>query len=144
MSGIGQLPEGAVVTVDTAPIIYILENHPRYADRFAPLFARIEQGSLRAVIASITLAEVLCGPLRHGNEILADRYHQVLTTSPNWHVQPLTTDIAAMAARIRARYGFRLPDATQVATAIKTGSTALVTHDRDFRELKEITVIDSL
>lgn len=37
------------------------------------------------------------------------------------------------ALRIRVRYGLKLPDAIQVATAIKTGSSALVTHDRDFR-----------
>ena len=32
------LPEGALILVDSAPIIYVLEGNPKLAARFQPLF----------------------------------------------------------------------------------------------------------
>jgi len=141
MNGLDSIPEDGLITVDTAPIIYFLEGRAHFADYFAPLFERIERGQHRGVIASVTLTEILAGPLSHGNEILADRYYHALAASSNWLVQDLTAELAFLAARIRARYQLKLPDAVQVATAIHTGSAALVSHDRDFRNIREIKVL---
>lgn len=74
MSGRGPawgLPPNAQVTVDSAPIIYFLEDHPRWAARFAPIFDAAADGDLAIFVSTITVAEVLAGPLRAGNEILA-------------------------------------------------------------------------
>lgn len=142
MKSIDALPYGAAVTIDSAPIIYILEDHPLHAETFTPLFEAIESGRIRAVISPITLAEVLAGPLSQGNEILADRYYQALTTPAQWSLLPMDSAVALLAARIRTRYGLKLPDAAQVATAVHSGSVALATHDRDFRKVTEITIID--
>ena len=86
-------------------------------------------------------AEVLAGPLRHGNEIMANRYFRTLSTSCNWQVQSMDSELAFMAARTKTRYGLKLPDAVQVATAIQSGSVALVTHDRDFSSVDEIQIL---
>ena len=96
------------------------------------------------MISVVTLAEVLAGPLRHGNEIMADRYFRTLSTSCNWQVQPMDAELAFMAARIRTRYGLKLPDAIQVATAVQSGSVALVTHDRYFSCVDEIQIMMSV
>ena len=53
-----------------------------------------------------------------------------------WRLTDLTALIAHRAARLRAKFRLRLPDAVQVATALETASIALVTHDRDFAALK--------
>ena len=50
-----QIPDGAQVLVDTNPIIYVLEGH-RLAAAFAPVFAAVEAGRLRAVVTPITPA----------------------------------------------------------------------------------------
>lgn len=135
MMDVGALPRSGRVTVDSAPIIYFLEGHPRFAVRYAPLFERAEAGDHQLVIATITLAEVLAGPLRTGNETLAQRYRLALTARPTWQVSDLTAPIAHRAARLRGRFQLRLPDAIQVATALETSSVALVTNDRDFSAL---------
>lgn len=135
------IEDNGLVTVDTAPIIYLLEDHPQFAEKFVPLFQQIESGRILAVISTVTIAEVVAGPLSSGNEILAGRYFKALTSGPNWMVQELTADLSLMAARIRIRYRLKLPDAIQVATAVHTGSAVLVTHDRDFREVDEIKII---
>ena len=62
---------------DSAPIIYFLEGHAKYANHFKPLFEQIDSGRLQAIISPITVAEVVAGPLGANNELLADRYYQV-------------------------------------------------------------------
>ena len=129
------LPSRGRITVDSAPIIYVLEDHPEFAPRYARLFERAEAGNHELVISTVTLTEILTGPLRAGDEELADRYRSTLTSLPTWRAVDLSPAIAHRAARIRARSGLRLPDAVQLATALETASVAFVTHDRDFSSL---------
>ena len=125
------LPPRGRITVDSAAIIYVLEDHPEFASRYAPLFEGAESGDYELVISAVTLLEVLTGPLRTGDEELADRYRRTLTTGPAWRVVEVDADVAHRAARIRARSRLRLADAVQMATALESSSIALVTHDRD-------------
>jgi len=135
------LEDGALITIDSAPIIYILDGKTDFANIFIPLFQDIEDGRIRAVISAITILEVLSGPLKHGNEILADRYYKALTSGGGWKVQDINAEIGFIAARIRIQYKLKLPDAIQIATAVFTGSSALVTHDRDFKGMEEILIL---
>ena len=133
------LKEGTRVTVDSAPLIYFLEDHRTLARRFEALFEANGAGTLEIVISSIAVAEVLAGPLKSGNEALADRYRRVLA---QWPIIAVDAELAALAARLRASHGLRLPDAIHAATALSTDSAALVTHDRDFTGLKGLRIID--
>ena len=141
MIDLRKLKDGSLVTVDSAPIIYFLEGHPLYAPYFRPLFEQIDSGRLQAIISPVTIAEVVAGPLIHHNELIANRYYNALTAGPNWSVQDLTAEISFIAARIRTRYRLKLPDAIQIATAVHTGSSALLTHDRDFSNVDEILIL---
>ncbi len=147
MSGVidfSSLARGSRVTIDTAPIVYLFEDHHEYLKYYMPLFERIEAGEIQAIISVVTLAEVLAGPLRHGNEIMADRYYRALSKGNNWQIQAMDSELAFLAARIRTRYKLKLPDAIQVATAIQSTSVALVTHDRDFSTVNEIQIITAV
>lgn len=132
------LPNGALVVVDTAPLIYLFEGHPQFLPLFLGLFEAEAAGQLRAAISTITLAEVLTGPLRNGQEALAQRYESALA---HFTVAPVSSAIAALAARMRARYGLKLPDAIQLATALNLEAAALVTHDRDFASVEGLTIV---
>lgn len=136
-----EIPDGAVVTVDSAPIIYYLQDHPTFAARFSPLFDAATEGKLTLTISTITLAEVMAGPFAAGNEVVAMQYREVLCQSPGWQTVPVDEEIAAEAARLRARYRLRLPDAIQVATAITSRAWALVTHDSVLAKIKDIRVL---
>ncbi len=135
---VSALPRGALVLVDAAPIIYVLEAHPKYASRFQPLFDRQANGEILFAVATTTIAEVLTGPLGAGDEALAKRYRAVMES---WQVVDLTADIAESAARLRASLKLKLADAIQVASAIAVNADALVTHDRDFSKVKSLTVL---
>jgi len=90
------LPEQALLLVDSAPIIHFLENHPKFAPHFEPLFAAHGTGRLRFAVTTITIAEVLTGPLRAGDEVVARRYRATLE---GWQVVELNMDVAESAAR---------------------------------------------
>lgn len=132
------LPAGALILIDSAPIIYILEGNKQFARRFAPLFERHASGEIVLAVTTVSIAEVLAGPLRAGEEALAKRFRATLET---WHVVDLTADIAEGAARLRARYGLKLPDAIQAASALAINADALVTHDRDFAGVRGLRVL---
>ena len=132
------LAEGDLVVVDTAPFIYLLEDHPDFASQFQGLFEAQARGHLRIALSTITLAEILVGPLRRGQDTLARRYERALA---GFEVVPVSAEVAATAARLRATSGLRLPDALQAATAIECGAVALVTHDRDFSRLQGLRVV---
>ncbi|MDP2370925.1 type II toxin-antitoxin system VapC family toxin, partial [Rhodoferax sp.] len=53
----------------------------------------------------------------------------------------VTPSVAVLAAQLRAQYHLRLPDAIQLATALDSGATAFVTHDRDFSEVTGIEIL---
>jgi predicted nucleic acid-binding protein len=132
------LPEGALLLVDSAPIIYILEGHAKFAARFAPLFQRHADGEVLLAVTTVSVAEVLTGPLRTGEEALAKRYRAVMET---WQVVDVTVDIAESAARLRGKYALKLPDAIQLASALAINADALVTHDRDFANVRGMRVL---
>ena len=127
-----------MLLVDTAPIIYVLESHPKWAPRFEPIFTLQDQGGVSLAITTVTLAEVLTGPLQADEESLARRYRSVLGS---WQVVDLTADIAEHAARLRARYRLKLPDAVQLASALAINAHAIVTHDRDFGKVRGLRII---
>ena len=132
------LPNGALLLVDSAPIIYTLEAHPKFASRYKPMFARHAVGELLLAVTTITIAEVLTGPLGAGEEALAKRYRAVMES---WRVVELSADIAETAARLRGKLKLKLPDAIQVASALAINAEALVTHDRDFAKVKGLRVV---
>ena len=135
---VASLAEGSVVLVDTAPIVYVLESRAKLASRFAPLFAAHAQDRLALAVSTVTIAEVLAGPFSAGEEALARRYRGVLES---WRVVDLTSELAEQAARLRAKYRLKLPDAVQLASALAIDADALVTHDRDFGKVRGVRIM---
>lgn len=127
-----------MVMVDTAPFIYVLESHPQFADQFVGLFEAAAAGDLTIALSTITLAEVLTGPFKAGQTVLAKRYEKALS---HYNVIPVSTPIAALAAQLRAQYRLKLPDAIQLATGLDIGAAAFVTHDRDFSQVSGVEIL---
>lgn len=135
---LSDLPDSALILIDSAPIIYVLEGHPRHGARFTPLFAAHAAGRLHFAVTTVTIAEVLAGPLQAGDEALARRYRSILES---WQVIPLDIDIAESAARLRSSLRLKLADAVQAASALAINAAALATHDRDFSRVRSLRII---
>jgi predicted nucleic acid-binding protein len=132
------LSEGATVLVDTAPWIYLLEDHAEFAPRFVGLFEAADRGQIQLALCTVTLAEVLTGPFKAGQTALAKRYETALGA---YQVVPLSAAVASLAAQLRVQYRLKLPDAVQLASALQIGAAALVTHDRDFSAVQGLPVL---
>lgn len=132
------LPDQALLLIDTAPIIYVIEDNEAFAPRFRPLFDAHAAGLVRLAVTTVTVAEVLTGPFQAGEESLAERYRGILQS---WQVVELDFDIALSAARLRASLRLRLADAVQAASALAINAAGLVTHDRDFSRVRSLRII---
>jgi predicted nucleic acid-binding protein len=132
---------GSTVGLDTAPVIYYIEEHPAHLARMRPFFEAAERGEFRVVTSFVTLIEVLVHPLREGRPELAEEYRNILLQSPALTAIPLDEGIAEEAAGLRARHNLRTPDAIQLATAIRSGASWFLTNDAKLADLSEIPVL---
>jgi predicted nucleic acid-binding protein len=132
---------GKTVGLDTAPLIFYIEDHPSYADLLAPFFEAVKSGEIRVVTSTVTLLEVLVHPLKHGDESLAHAYNDILLSSPNILTVPVTPATAQTAAELRATSNLKTPDAIHLATAINHRADAFLTGDRDFGGFNMMTVL---
>jgi predicted nucleic acid-binding protein len=132
---------GQTVGIDTAPLIYYIEQHSSYIERLRPFFTSLDRGDFQVVTSTVTLLEVLVHPLRRGDEALAHRYNDILLSSPNISTLPVTYATAQEAAELRARHNLKTPDAIQLAVALSAKATIFLTNDRDFPRIDGMTVL---
>jgi predicted nucleic acid-binding protein len=86
------------------------------------------------------MTEVLVHPYRLRNDSLVNRYYGLLLTYPNLQWIAPDVAIADLAARLRAGYRLRTPDALQLATAIRGEATAFLTNDSELKRVTEIEI----
>lgn len=141
MGQLTSLISGKLVAFDTGPLIYYIEEHPDYLSRADELFSALDSGAALGMTSVLTLQEVLVKPLREGQDDLAEKYRQVLTSSANVKLYEVDQLICETAARLRAKYAWlRTPDALQLATAIRHRAKIVVTNDDGWRRISEIAV----
>ena len=132
---------GKIVALDTAPLIYFIEEHPDFLPIVAPFFEALDRGDLEVVTSTITLLEVLVHPLRESNHEALQKYRDVLINAQGMTLVDVSADIAVMASSLRASYGIKTPDAILIATAIQNGAAAFLTNDRALKQVAEIQVL---
>jgi predicted nucleic acid-binding protein len=132
---------GHLVGVDTAPLIYYVEGHPTYLPRRDPFFQAVAQADITVVTSIITLIEVSIRPLRNDDTVVVARYSEILFDTAQIVTTNVTAPIAREAARLRATYNLRTPDAIQLATAITAGAVAFLTNDERLRSVPDIPVL---
>src|SRR5262245_5160325 len=115
--------------IETAPLIYYVEENLTYVAKMDAIIEAIEHTSIEAISSVIILSEVLPQPIKLGNSKLEQEYRNILLHSGGFSLLPVTARIAESAAELRARYNLRTPDALHVATAIATGCDAFLTND---------------
>jgi predicted nucleic acid-binding protein len=129
------------IAIDTSIFIYQLEANPRYLALADSIFAWVERAGHEAVTSTITMTELLVPSYRDDDERRTDEFYGLLSTYPNlrWIAPDLET--ADVAARIRAAYKLRTPDALQAATAIQANATGFITNDPVFARIEELETV---
>ena len=132
---------GKTVGLDTAPLIYFIEQSPGRIEKLPPFFAAAGRDHFRLTTSVITLLEVLVHPLRNGREDLVRAYRDILLRSPALRAIPFDPRAAEEAARLRAAHNLRTPDAIPVATAIQSGASHFLTNDATLARVSGISVL---
>ena len=134
------LRQHRTVALDTSVFVYHLEANEKYLSLSNQVFAWMEQPERQALTSTLTMTELLVKPYKNGDWRRADEMYGLLSTHPSlrWIAPDLA--IADLAARLRAEYRLKTPDALQAATAIHAGATAFLTNDRDFEKLPMLQV----
>jgi predicted nucleic acid-binding protein len=127
--------------LDTPPVIYFVEENPRYIDIVAEIFGHISRRELIGITSVVTLGEVLVQPLVHRNLWLQQEYRNLLLRAASFQTLSIDPETAEEAARLRARYRLRMADAMQLATAIRAGCQAFLTNDMALLRVTEIRVV---
>ncbi|MCA9945379.1 MAG: PIN domain-containing protein [Ardenticatenaceae bacterium] len=127
--------------VDTAPVIYFVEQNPNFQSQINAIFEQVDAGQVRVVNSPITLAECLIGPMRSGDEQLQSDFQELLVRGAFTEFVTISEAIAVDAARLRAAYNVSLADALQLATAVAAQCDAFLTNDKQLKRVSEIEIL---
>jgi predicted nucleic acid-binding protein len=130
-----------VVFFDTAPLIYYIEENPNYLKILDKLFEANNNGKFLLQTSVITLIEVLVHPMRENQMTLVQKYQDILRHSSTIELFDINTEISVLAAKYRAKYGLRTPDAIQIATAVDVDAGFFLTNDLKLKNVNEIEVL---
>jgi predicted nucleic acid-binding protein len=130
------------IFIDTAPVIYYIEAHPRFGPLVKEVVNAFQSGNLSAYSSVITLAEVLPKPTKSGDERLTRKFAEFLKHGRNLIMIEISERIAEAAGKLRGRYPFlKTVDAIQLAAALDLGVEAFLTNDERLGKFKELKVL---
>lgn len=127
--------------LDSAPVIYYIEENTRYLSVVEPIFERIDNSLLIAVTSPVTLSESLVIPYRLGRTDIRLLFINQIVNGDNTEFIQINNHIAQQAAELRSRYNLALLDAYQVAVALAGKCEALLTNDVAFKRVTELRVL---
>jgi predicted nucleic acid-binding protein len=142
LAGLGTvLTEHSTIGLDTNPFIYLFEYHPRYFSLVEELFDYLKSPGVQGITSVITLIETCVQPQREGQTDLVRIYEQTMLNSQQVQMVNIDMALARQAIRLRAQYGFRVPDALQLGAALEHGATLFITNDRHLKKATELPVL---
>ena len=133
--------EGRIVALDTAPLVYFIEEHPGYLHLVTAFFEAVEDAKFQVVTSYVTLLEVLVHPISRNDPGLASQYRGILLDARGLTSLPVNEHVAEGAASLRAQYNLRTPDAIQLSTGIQAGASFFLTNDLQLPAIPELQVL---
>lgn len=133
------LIQGKKLFLDTAPVIYYVENHPQYQSLVNYVFHGIDSGLVSAVTSPITLSECLVYPYRLGLTELQQDFIDLIVSGVNVEFIQIDELIAKQASQLRAKYNLALLDSLQISVAIVAKCDVFLTNDIQLKRLQRKT-----
>lgn len=126
------------VFIDTAPIIYFLENSPLYMESMEKFFSRCVKEHIQIVTSTLTIEEYLVLPYSDGKMEYVDNFKRFIEYM-NIEVIDIDAAIAEQGAKLRGQYkNFKAMDALQIAAAVAKRCDMFFTNDKQLRQEKEL------
>ncbi len=128
------------IALDTSVLIYFVEGTLSLRQRIASELdiARIDPES---VLVASRLARLECRvrPLRNDDSVLLDEY-DALFGAARFVLLDVSPAVIERATDLRARHGFKVPDAIHLASAIEAGADLFLTGDAALGKCPAIAV----
>ncbi len=142
------IANGKTVLLDTVVLIYFLENNPKFGRAARNQLERIESGSINGIISTLLFTELLVRPFSINDQQAVSGVVTRLSNFHNLTICDVDRQTGITAARLRAKFAIRTPDAIHAATALESGADGILTNDRQLRRLEEenlsVWLIDEL
>lgn len=127
------------IFLDTAPIVYYLENNELYYSNMKRFWKEYEDCDF--VTSAVTVTEYLTYPYQQNNLKLINSFY-AFADGMDIEIRSIDKAIAEKAAQIRAENKFfKTMDALQLATACLSGCDLFLTNDKQLKQFKEINCI---
>jgi predicted nucleic acid-binding protein len=128
----------ADIYLDACCFIYLVEGQPGWRTVVEKRLRDFEPTS-RLITSQLARLECRTKPTRDGNRELLERY-DMLFGAGRVVVLDVSAESIDRATDLRARHGFKTPDAIHLATAIESAATEFWTGDAAFSRCTDIAV----
>ena len=109
--------------------------------KVVPIIDAVANKGTNEIITSVlAFSECAVRPYKEGNWTALDQL-KLMFQMPNLTVYDMDEVVAEEAARLRATYNFKMPDAIIIATGIIHEADILLTNDHRLANVKEIPVM---
>ena len=126
------------LALDTNIFVYYLTTDSPFHLSASHLFEEVFIKNVKIFTSNITLIEILSYKASTSQIKLLEKE---LLNIPNLQIIEISNSIAIEAAKIRRKYGFRLPDAIQLAAAKLSKVKVFITNDHRLKIYKKLKVI---
>ena len=128
------------IALDTNVFISVFAQEP-LGEKVLPLIeAAADKGTHELISSVLVFAECAVKPYREGNWPALDQV-KLMLQMPNLTLYPMDEAVAEEAARLRAAYNCKMPDAIIVATAIVHDADVFLTNDHRLKAITELPVV---
>jgi len=129
------------VFIDTACFIYLFEDEKKFGKITSDIFDFLSDKKKALITSVITVSEIMVKPFKLKKAIQIKLYGELFEQLPGLLVARFGYQTALKAARIRAEYGFSLPDSMQLAMAQREGAEVFITNDKQLKKFKDLKII---
>ncbi len=140
MGLISQLKEKKIF-IDTAHFIYYIEGNVQYHKILNHLFSLNSKGEMIFSTSVLTLLELLVVPIRNKKFDLVEQYETIFSNSNSLELIEINLTISKLAAKYRAQFNFKTPDAIQLASASFCDADFFLTNDKQLKQNKIKTIV---
>ena len=121
------------VYFDTSATVYLVENILPWEPMIQ---ARLAKGA-KIVYSDLTRMQSIVKPLKLKNQKTLMEFDVLFSTS---ELIPLTASVFDRAAQIRADFGFKTPDAINLAAAVESGCDQFLANDQRLSRFPSIPI----
>lgn len=128
-----------LIALDTNVFIYYFESNEAFGIKAKLIFDQLTEDKLKGVTNITALAELLSSPKLNKKAVKVTK--NLFFSVPNLEIYQVDENIALESAQIRRKYGFRLLDAIQLATAKRAKAQAFISNDGRLKQYKPLKVL---